>query len=115
MKWSDIGDLVKTWHVMLLLVILFCGGTFKLVTAIYAFDQKKADLVLVMNQADQMKVGFASIMRDTIQKRIWIIEDQYGTDCMKMPLNIRNQYRDLQDQLRKKDEEIKMINSKQKK
>jgi len=34
---------------------------------------------------------------------------------MKMPLNIRNQYRDLQDQLRKKDEEIKMINSKQKK
>jgi len=108
-------DKIKAWHIVLVIIFMIGGLSFTVAKYIYAFDQKKADLVLVMNQADQMKVGFASIMRDTIQKRIWIIEDQYGTDCMKMPLNIRNQYRDLQDQLRKKDEEIKMINSKQKK
>jgi len=108
-------DKIKAWHIILILIFMICGLSFTVAKYIYAFDQKKADLVLVMNQADQMKVGFASIMRDTIQKRIWTIEDKYGTDCMQMPIDIRNQYRDLQDQLRKKDEEIKVINTKQKK
>jgi len=108
-------DKIKAWHIILILIFMIGGLSFTIAKYIYAFDQKKADLILVMNQSDQMKVGFASIMRDAIQKRIWTIEDKYGTDCMKMPIDTRNEYRNLQNQLRKKDEEIKMINSKQKK
>lgn len=30
-----------------------------------------------------------------IQQRIWQYEDRYGTDCSKMPNNVRSEYRNL--------------------
>jgi len=87
MKWTDIGDLVKTWHVMLLLVILLCGGTFKLVTAIYAFDQKKADKIELVGLSKQFQAFTIDQERAAIQKQIWEIEDRfqcgprYGNTC----------------------------------
>lgn len=87
MKWSDIGDKIKTWHVVLLFVILVCGGTFKIVTAIYAFDNRKADRVEVAAVSQQIQAITINIERANIQKQIWEIEDRfhcgprYGNSC----------------------------------
>ena len=84
MSWTD---KIKTWHVVLLFVILICSVTLKLVTAIYAFDQKKADRIEVAQLSRQIQAITVDQERANIQKQIWEIEDRfkcgprYGNSC----------------------------------
>ena len=82
---------------------------FTIIGGLYAYDQIKADkkdLLAVELRLDQ------KIMRDdrySIQKDIWSIEKQYGTDPGKYPIKIRDYYNKLKFDLKELEKELNRI------
>ena len=120
MKWSDVTDNIKTWHIVVAFIILLCAGTFKLATVIYAFDQRKADKIELVGLSKQFQAFAIDQERAAIQKQIWEIEDRfqcgprYGNTCFGIiqDKTICKTLLNLQEDLKRKQKSIEGLRGK---
>ena len=66
-----------------------------IVLATDGYVAKAKDLEMTNMRLDQKIIQ--DYTRD-IQERIWRLEDKFGTDCSKMPADLRKTYRELLDE-----------------
>ena len=85
---------------------------FSILTSLYMYDSKlakKYELFAVELRLDQ------KIIRDDafyLQREIWKIENQYGTDCLKMPPDVRDRYRKMQYDLKHLEQQLDRLTRK---
>lgn len=114
---SKFSDNIKTWHVIIGIIVILAGVSIGISRFLYAFDQKKADKIEVVMLSNQLRAYTIDQERASIQRQIYEIEDRfhcgprYGSSCFMVikDQTIKNSLLNLQQQLKKKQEELKRI------
>ena len=84
MSWKDN---IKAWQIILAITMVVVFASIGVGKFIYAFDQKKADKVVVVGLSKQVQAISVDQERAGIQRQIWEIEDRfqcgprYGNHC----------------------------------